>query len=86
MNQILRSTTIEKNNKIIYPEGASDIEFINKGDSCKIKDITLQYGESIGFYSPIFGAIDKTQYEIIFEANDSLDNQLIIIRTTHTNK
>lgn len=84
MNQILRLTTIETTNKTVFAEGASEIEFINKGNSCKIKDIPLEFGESQAFTSPIFGAIDLTKYEIIFETNNSLDNKLIIVRTVHT--
>lgn len=83
MNEILRSTTVERKNKTLYLEGASEIEFCNKGNPCKIKDIPLEYGESISFTTPIFGAKDITLYEINFETDNSLDNQLIVIRTIH---
>ena len=83
MNEILRTTTIEVTSKTVSAEGASEIEFINKGNSCKVKDIPFEYGESKSFTSPIFGAKDITKYEIIFENNNSLDNKLIIVRTIH---
>ncbi len=86
MNEILRTTTIEVQNKTIDAEGATEIEFVNKGSFCKIKDIPLEYNESISFTSTNFGAKDTTKYEIIFETNNSLDNKLIIIRTVHTIK
>ena len=86
MNELLRTTTVERKNKTIDAEGASEIEFINQGNTCKVKDITLQYGESVSFSTPIFGAKDLTKYEIIFEQDYSLDNKLVILRTVHTTK
>ncbi len=85
------NNTIDKEvrNKTLTPstireEMHSDITFISRCAQVRINGIPLSYGEELKFLSPVFGAIDKTKYEIKFPNDLDLDNNVYIIKSIHT--
>ena len=82
MHLLREQRKFTRSNKLAYSD-VSDISFVNVGANCTVNGFPLVYGESFSFEAPIFGAIDKTIYEIIFEDDNDLNNALYVWKTTH---